>query len=595
MKKLSLRIAPNATVLFAFVLALAVVPATWANTAPNTAPKPAPETLPAAAEPAAVPLAMVNGEPVYPEDAERQLAETHQQVTEGMRADFDLDQLVFRLVNDTLLAQEARAMEMQDEEPIPGKLEALRRELAVKHLEVDEVWRPATASDEEIRQAFEREYQRVTLRVLTTLEKDEAEAALAELRGTEDSEGADFATLVKERLVDPYKLRGGLVEDLARIDLQTEIAEAAFAAEPGALVGPVRTSIGWSLVRVESFAAADPERFDAVRRDLRDLIRYRKGQALKAALAAKLREQHPVTVNAETLAAIVPERQTDARLVPKVADRAAVVAHVGDETVTAGELGDALMWRWKGVRNEEAARAAMPLVLDGLLESKLLLDEALARGYDHTPAVERSVAALEKDLLVERYLKTVLGPQVDVTPEEMKAYYQEHLASFNRPPRVHVSQITVATPEEAQAIVRQVREGTDFAWLARRDSIDRFKEVGGERGWLDLTPGADAFNDSLLAAKPGDVLDPMGVPGNWTVVRVNLREEQGPYPYDQVSGNVRTAVYQEKFQRFLGEFLDKLRSRSEISVNEDALAELRITGTHEDAAPASGGHGHGAH
>ena len=510
-----------------------------------------------------------------------------------MPAKMDLDQLVFRLVNDALLAQEARAMELQDEEPIPGKLAALRRDLAVKHLETDEVWKLARANDEEIRSTFEHDYRRVTLRVLTTLEKADAEAALAELRGDGDSAGADFATLVSERSVDPYKLRGGLVEDLARVDLQTEIADAAFAAEPGALVGPVRTSIGWSLVRVESFAPADPERFEAVRRTVRDVIRFRKAQQLKAALAAELRDKHPVSVDAAVLASLEPERQTDARLVPKVADAAAVVARAGNETVTAGELGEALMWRWKGIRNEEAARATVPLVLDGLLESKLLLDEALARGYDRTPAVERAVTALEKDLLVERYLKTVLGPQVDVTPEEMKAYYEAHVASFNRPPRVHVSQITVATPEEAQEIVRQVRAGTDFAWLARRDSIDRFKEAGGERGWLDLTPGADAFNDALLAAKPGEVLEPMGVPGNWTVVRVNLREEQGPYPYDQVSGNVRTAVYQEKFQRFLGEFLDKLRSRSEIEVNEDALADLRITGSREDAPAVSHGHGHG--
>lgn len=568
-------------------ISLSLAPAAWGvNTVGAEAPA-------AAADAAVVPLAVVNGEPVYTEDAERQLAETHSQVTAGMHADMDLDQLVFRLVNDTLLAQEARAMDLEDEAPIPGKLAALRRELAVKRLESEEVWKQATASDEEIRRTFEHDYRRITLRVLTTLEKKDAEAALEELRGKDGAAPADFATLVSERSVDPYKLRGGLVEDLARIDLQTDIATAAFAAEPGELVGPIRTSIGWSVVRVESFADADPARFDAERRDVRDAIRFRKSQQLKAELAAKLRDKNPVTVDKAVLAAIVPERQTDARLVPQVADRTAVVAKVGKETVTAGELGDALMWRWKGIRNEEAARAATPLVLDGLLESKLLLDEALARGYDHTPAVERAVAALEKDLLVERYLKTVLGPQVEVTPEEMKAYYQEHLASFNRPPRVHVSQITVATPEKAQDIARQARAGTDFAWLARLNSIDRFKESGGERGWMQPVPGSGELDDTLLAAKPGAVLDPMGVPGNWTVMRVNLREAQGPYPYKEVSGNVRAALYQEKFQRFLGEFLDKLRSRSEIEVNEDALAELRITGSREEAPAVSVGHGHG--
>ncbi len=580
MKKLAPRIA-----LVAVLLPSLAAPSTSA--AEVVAPAATSPAVPAAAaEP--TPLAVVNGEPVYPEDAERQLAETHQQAQAGERAVFDLDRLVFRLVNDTLIAQEARAMGMLEEAPIPGKLEELRHQLAVQHLENEAVWRPATATDEEIREAFEREYRRVTLRVLTTLERDDAERALEDLRG-----GADFAKLAAERSVDPYKLRGGRVEDLARIDLQTELAQVAFDAAPGALLGPVRTSIGWSVVRVEAFSPADPDRFEAVRRDLRDLVRFRKGQALKAALAARLREKVPVEIDAEVLAGIAPERQPDARLMPKVGDRDAVLARVGDQTVTAGELGMALVWRWKGIRNEEAARAAVPLVLDGLLESKLLLAEALSRGYDRTPAVERRVAALEKDLLVDRYLKTVLGPAVTVDRDEMEAYYEAHRESFNRPPRFHVSQITVATPEEAREVARLAREGTDFAWLARRHSTDGYKETGGERGWVEPKPGGGDFDEALLAAQRGDVLEPMGAAGSWVVVRVNLREAQGPYPFEQVSGNVRSAVYAEKFQRLLADFVDKLRSRSDIEVDEAALAKLRITGTHEDAPADPAGHGHG--
>ena len=34
----------------------------------------------------------------------------------------------------------------------------------------------------------------------------------------------------------------------------------------------------------------------------------------------------------------------------------ATVAQIGDRTITAQELGQALMKRWRGVRNEEAAK-----------------------------------------------------------------------------------------------------------------------------------------------------------------------------------------------------------------------------------------------
>jgi hypothetical protein len=78
------------------------------------------------------------------------------------------------------------------------------------------------------------------------------------------------------------------------------------------------------------------------------------------------------------------------------------------------------------------------------------------------------------------------------------------------------------------------------------------------------------------------VVGPLGVPGNWTVVRVNVREQQDPYPFQQVSGNVRAALFQVKFGQVLDRFIDTLRSRSRIQIHDDVLATLRITGSREE-------------
>lgn len=600
MKKLLLRTAPYrvapgcaapgcAAVVCVALLCAAAVPVAAAGDAPAPAP---------AAQPADERgvVARVNGEPVYLEDLERQLQDLHEQVEPGQRPDFDVDHLVERLVNDTLLSQEARSLGLADEGAIPEKVEELRRELATKRLEREEVWKATDLGDDDVRALFERDYRRATLRVLTTYEKDEAESALARLR-----EGADFADVVAEVSVDPYKLRGGLVEDIVRVDLQKEIADVAFEASPGAVLGPIRTSIGWSVVRVESFKPADPERWDGLKRQVADVLRFHRGQERKAALMVELRQKHPVRVDAEALAAVRAERQEDGRLLPEVDDPATVIATVGDHTVTAEDLQKALAWGWKGIRNEEAARAALPIVLDELVRERLLLAEAQRRGYPHSPEVERSALAYEKSLLVERYLGQVLGPQVEVDGEAMKAYYEEHLQSFNRPPKVHVSQITVESEEEARKVAAQVREGTDFAWLARRNSIDRFKESGGERGWMYPMPQTNELSDQLLAAEPGEIVGPIGMPGNWAILRVNSKEAQGPYPFQEVSGNVRSAVYRERFQDYIGKVLDKLRSRSEIEVDRAALDALVLSGSREMAEETSGhagggpGHGGGGH
>jgi peptidyl-prolyl cis-trans isomerase C len=541
----------------------------------------------AAPAPASGVIATVNGEPVHFEQLERLLASMHRGASDTRRQAPDVDRLVFRLVNDTLLAQEARSMGMQHEPPIPEQVSALREKLAVQRLEQVEVWTGAEPTEEELRRAFQEEYRTVTLHMATAYEREEAEQLLQELR-----EGADFEALARERSVDPYGPRGGRVEELPNIDMPHEFADEAFASEPGEIAGPLRTRIGWTVLRVESFADPEPERFEELKASLGELVRYRKAEVLRRDLGVRLREAHPVAVEPGAVEAIVAERLTDARLMPKVEDPAAVVARVGDREITAAELGDALKRRWSGVRNEEAALAARSLVLERLIRDELMRAEALARGYGDTPEARRAMAAYETQRLIPRVLNEVVAANVEVTREEMERYYEQNRGRFHRPPRVHLGQITVAEEEEAERLAELLRKGTDLAWLARQHSVDRFKDAGGERGWVVPARRGDPIEEALFEAQPGDVLGPSPVADGFVVVRVDAREEQGIYDFEEVSGNVRQAVYDVEFQRALHEYIQKLRGRSKIDIHEETLATMRITGSRVEEKGHSGGAAH---
>ncbi|HKI87349.1 MAG TPA: peptidyl-prolyl cis-trans isomerase, partial [Thermoanaerobaculia bacterium] len=474
-------------------------------------------------------IGSVNGQPIYVEDVERRLDALHQGASVTKRGGFNLDELAFQVVNDILLAQEAKAIGIDLEAPIPSQLQQFRERLAVTRLKREEIVDPAKASDEEVRAAFEERYRRVTLRVATTYKREDAEALLKELR-----EGADFATLAKARSVDPYGPRGGLVKDLPRADLQREIAAAAFDQKPGKLIGPISTSIGWAVLRVESFNKADPERFVKEEKDLRDLLRFRKSQALEGRLSKKLRQRFPVMVNQAAYEAVHAERLPDGRLVAR-SDQNGPIARIGSRSISTDRLLAALTQRWMGVHNEVAAKAAMPIVLERMIEDELLVNEALRRGYGDTPRAKHQIAAYETELLVQRYLKDVIAPEVKIRPDDLERYYEQHKNQFLQPPRIRVGQVTVATKQEAQQVADLLRKGTDLGWLAQQRSIDGFKDRGGVRGWLTPAPGVDELNTALMAAHPGDVLGPMGGEGRFTVYRVISRQEQGPYPFQRVS------------------------------------------------------------
>jgi len=517
-------------------------------------------------------VAVVNGEPLYFEDLERTLERMHEGASAAQRRAPDLDLMMFRLVNDTLLAQEARALGMDDEEPIPSRLAAKRESLAVARLEKEEIWNRAEPSDDEIEKTFADAYQTLTFRSLTVHERERAEVLGKELGG-----GADFARLAKEHSVDPYAPREGLVEDLAKINMPLELAAVAFTLKPGEVEGPIATRIGWSIIRAESIAPADPGRLPELRPSVRALVRFRKAEALRDDLRARLREAHPVSVDEAALLAVAVDHLPDGRLVPKVEHPDAVVARVGERTITAAELGVALRSRWAGVGNEEAASAARPIVLDRLVRAEVMTAEALARGYGDALDVQRALHATQTQLLVSRYLRGVVAADVAVRPEEMKAYYEEHKEGFHRPPRLQLRQVTVESEEEARRLLELLKSGTDIAWLARRHSIDGFKGAGGDRGWVVAGRNGGPFRDALFEARPGDVLGPEEAGEGFVVAQVGAREEQGVYAFDEVSGNVRKAVEAAKTQDAIHRFVQTLRSRSTIEIHQDVVAAMEIT------------------
>ncbi len=534
-------------------------------------------------------VAVVNGEAITLADLEKKLEELHGETGPVQRSAANLDRLVDRLVNDVLIGQEARALGMHEESPVPETIERNRQNLAVALLEREEISEPSQPTPEEVRELFTERYRRATFRVLTATDFEGAEAIFAALR-----DGGDVETVAAEMSIDPYRESGGLVEDVARKDLQLAVADVVFALAPKEVAGPVETDLGWSIVIAEEFYEPDPELFEEVRGRLERIVRQRKESAARSALVERLRGRHEVVVDQELVESIQPVRRPDGRFTAESPGPDAVVARIGDKvTVAADDYAAALERRWRTLPDPDAARAAAPIILDNLINQRLQLAEAYARGYHELPAVERALHRLETELVIPQYLSSVLAAGVEVSEEEKRAYYEENREGLRRPPRIRLGQITMPSREQAEGIASMLRGGSDLGWLASQHSTDGLREKGGLQEWREIRPDGGPISKKLLDAAPGATLDPIQQDDSWVVYQVVAREEQGIFPYKEVSGNMREAVFRRKFTEVLDRFLKTARSRSEIEIREDVLAGLRLSGTQEAAEDSAHGGGHG--
>jgi parvulin-like peptidyl-prolyl isomerase len=545
----------------------------------------------AATAPADLPpttVAVVNGEAITLADLEKRLEDLHGEAAQAQRSPANLRRLLDRVVNDVLIGQEARVLGLHEEPPVPESIEMNRRRLVVALLEREEVSGFARPEEAEVAELFRERYRRASFRVLTAADRAGAEAILEALR-----RGTDVETVALEMSIDPYRETGGLVEDVARKDLQLAVADVVFRLSPNEVTGPVKTDLGWSVLVALAFTEPDPELFEKVRASLERLVRQRKATAVRQALLARLRQRHEVVVDRQLVDSVQPVRRRDGRLTAESPGAESVVARIGDQiTLSGDDYAVALERRWRTIPEQEAARAAAPLILETLINERLLLAEAYARGYHERPEVQRVLHGLETQLLIPKYLESVLAAGIEVSEEEKRAYYEENRERLRRPPRLRLGQITVADREQAESIASLLRGGSDLGWLARQHSTDGLRDKGGLQDWSVVQPNGTPLNTALLEAEAGATLDPVLSEDSYVVYQVVAREERGVFSYEEVSGNMREAVFRRKFTEVLDRFIKTARSRSQIEVREEVLAELRLSGAQEAASePHGGGHG----
>jgi peptidyl-prolyl cis-trans isomerase D len=101
--------------------------------------------------------------------------------------------------------------------------------------------------------------------------------------------GADFAAVAREISDDPAsKGNGGDLGYFGRNKMVKEFEDAAFGAQPGKLVGPVKSSFGYHLLEVTDKRPGGTRSFEEIKEQIRARLTVEKAQQLAEAKAKEL-------------------------------------------------------------------------------------------------------------------------------------------------------------------------------------------------------------------------------------------------------------------------------------------------------------------
>jgi len=119
----------------------------------------------------------------------------------------------------------------------------------------------------------------VHIRVILLGSARDADTALARVQV-----GEDFATVARDMSRDPSSVQGGDLGLLRREQLRPEIADVVFSLGPRETTPrPVRSPIGWYIIKLEERVSVPPPSFEAAQDELRRLLTQ---QTINAAAAS---------------------------------------------------------------------------------------------------------------------------------------------------------------------------------------------------------------------------------------------------------------------------------------------------------------------
>jgi peptidyl-prolyl cis-trans isomerase SurA len=112
----------------------------------------------------------------------------------------------------------------------------------------------------------------------------------------------------------------------------------------------------------------------------------------------------------------------------------------------------------------------------------------------------------------------------------------------------------------------QLREGADFADLAKRYSGDATAKEGGDLGTLKRGELAQDIEARILALNPGEVSEPFRSDLGYHIFRLESKESLEGDGLTRVRAQIREILFRQKYEARLDAWLREIRERAVIEV-----------------------------
>lgn len=191
---------------------------------------------------------------------------------------------------------------------------------------------------------------------------------------------------------------------------------------------------------------------------------------------------------------------------------------------------------------------------------------------------------LGRDMGYRRLFEAQSAGKADVTDEEAKTFYDSNITQFETPEQVRASHILVMTESQdpnadpnqvkaaaktkAEGLLKQVKDGGDFAAIAKDNSDCPSKAQGGDLGFFRRGQMVKEFEDAAFGMKVGQTSDLVQTKFGYHIIRVTDHNDASVTPFEKAKADIVTDLSDKKKSAIVREYIKSLRDKAKVEYAE---------------------------
>jgi peptidyl-prolyl cis-trans isomerase C len=179
-----------------------------------------------------------------------------------------------------------------------------------------------------------------------------------------------------------------------------------------------------------------------------------------------------------------------------------------------------------------------PRVLNEMVVNKMAAQAGRKAKLAEDPEVKRRIQQAQDQIIADTYVGRYVRANVD--DAKVKVRYDTYIKTLKPAEQVNARHILVKTEDEAKAIIAELKNGTDFATLAKDKSTDQdSKAAGGDLGWFTKEEMVPAFADAAFKLQKGQFTEtPVKTDFGYHVIKLEDRRQAPPPTFEEAKPQV---------------------------------------------------------